>query len=123
MAASQVMKRAGTSRIARTAHAWSMSPPSMAALSGPASTTTILRGEAAADFFTEGRGVARQGHGTEDIIEPCEWMIGAHGPALEDVVAVFTRHDDRVSAIGRLSGPSKVSLKLGDRRLHANQII
>jgi hypothetical protein len=100
-----------------------MSPRSIAALSGPASTTTVLRSEAAPDFFTDTRVDARQGYGAKNAFESCERIIGRRGPPLEDIVAMLTGDNDRVSAIGRLSGASEVPLKLGHRGLHVTQTI
>src|SRR5580704_1885141 len=74
---------------ARTAQAWSAWPRSMAALSGPAPTMTVLLGEATADFFIERDLILGKGHRAEDTFEAHEGMVGSGGTALENIVAAF----------------------------------
>jgi hypothetical protein len=50
-------------------------------------------------------------------------MVCGHDSAFEDIVAMVARHDNRVASIGGFSCPAEIALKVGDRRLHANQII
>jgi hypothetical protein len=66
----------------------------MAALSGPASTMTVLLGEATADFFTERTRVSGQGHGTEYMFQTLEGMKTWCRTTLEDVVALRAGDDD-----------------------------
>jgi hypothetical protein len=84
---------------------------------------TVLLGEAAADFVTERGVVGGERDGTEDVFESDEWMISRRSATLEDVGAAFTGHDDRVATIGRLARPAEIALKIGEGRLHVNQII
>ena len=64
---------------------------------------TVLLGEAAADFFTEGGLIPGKGHGTQNAFETDEWMIGGRSTALEHVVAVLAFHNNGITAIGGLS--------------------
>jgi hypothetical protein len=123
IAASQVMKRAGILRRAPTAHAWPTSPRSMAALSGPASTTIVLLGETAADFFTKRGRISRQSDGAENTFQARERMRSLRCTPLEDVVALLARDHDRLAPIGGFAQLAKASLELGDCRFHTNQTI
>lgn len=75
----------------------------MAALSGPASTMTVLRGEALADVLTKCPVATGQSHRTEDPFEPGEGMIGRGRAPFEDVVRVFTADNHGVPAIRRFT--------------------
>jgi hypothetical protein len=90
----------------------------MAALSGPASTMTVLRGETLADFFTKRSLVAWQRHRTENALQAGEGVIGRSGAAFEYIDRVFTRDDNRVAPIRGLTRVAEVALKLRKRRLH-----
>jgi len=90
----------------------------MAALSGPASTMTVLRGEAMTDFFTERRIVAWQRHRTEDTLQAGKGVVGRGGAPLEYIDRIGAGHDNSVAAIGGLPRVAEVALKPGDRRLH-----
>jgi hypothetical protein len=95
----------------------------MAALSGPASTMTVLLGETAADFFTE-RGVALwQSYGTEDAFQAHERVSGKCCATLEHIVAALALDDDAIAAISGLACLTKAALKFGKRYFHVNQII
>lgn len=95
----------------------------MAALSGPASTMTVLRGETAADLITERFFPAPEAHGTEYVFETHERMIGHHGTAFKKVVAVLALDDHRVAAIRRLACLAEITLEFSEADLHSNQII
>jgi hypothetical protein len=95
----------------------------MAALSGPASTMTVLRGETLADFVTKCRVATGQSHSTENALESGEGVIRRGGAPLEYVARVFTADDYGVPAIGRFTGLAEVALKCRERGLHRNQII
>jgi hypothetical protein len=95
----------------------------MAALSGPASTMTVLLGEATADFFTERGFILGKGHGAEDAFEAHKRMIGCGSTALEHIVAVLALHNDGIAAICGLACLAKAALEFGKGDFHANQII
>jgi hypothetical protein len=90
----------------------------MAALSGPASTMTVLRGETAANFFTKRGVVAGQRHGTKDALQARERVIGRGGASFEEIDGVFTGDDNGVAQICGLAGLAKVALEFRERRLH-----
>jgi hypothetical protein len=67
--------------------------PIDAALSGPASTMTVLRGETLADFLTKCCVVTGQCHRTEDVLKPNEGVIRRVSAPFEHVVRVLTSDD------------------------------
>jgi hypothetical protein len=95
----------------------------MAALSGPASTMTVLLGEATADFFTERGLILRKGHGAEDAFEAREGMIGSSSAALEHIVAILALHNNGIAAIRGLACFTKATLEFGKCDFHVHQII
>ena len=90
----------------------------MAALSGPASTMTVLRGETMADFFTKRGVVAWQRHRTENALQAREGVIGRSGAPFEYIDRVFTGHDNGIAPIRGLTRVAEVALKFRKRRLH-----
>ena len=100
------------------AHAWSASLRSMAALSGPASTMTVLRGETMADLFTEGNRVLGQGNSAKNSFEADKRIFRRGGAPLENVGAIFTRDNDRIAAIRRFASLAEVALELRQRGFH-----
>ena len=90
----------------------------MAALSGPASTMTVLRGETMADFFTKRGVVAWQRHRTENAIQAGEGMAGRGGAPFEYIDRVFTGDDNGVAPVRGLTRVAEVALKFCERRPH-----
>ena len=90
----------------------------MAALSGPASTMTVLRGETMADFFTKRGVVAWQRHRTENALQAREGVIGRSGAPFEYIDRVFAGDDNGVAPIRGLTRVAEVALKFRQRRLH-----
>lgn len=90
----------------------------MAALSGPASTTTVLRGETFTDPFTQRHMLACQRHGPEHTLQSGERMIVGRRAAFEYVHSAVARDDDRVSAIRGLTRLAEVALELGKGCFH-----
>jgi len=70
---------------------------------------TVLLGEAAADFFTEGGLILRKGHGTEDAFEAHEGMIGSRSAALKHIVTVLALHNNGITAICSFASPAKAT--------------
>jgi hypothetical protein len=90
----------------------------MAALSGPASTMTVLRGETVADFFTKRGVVAWQRHRTENTLQTGERVIGDGGAPFKYMNRVLAGYDNGVAAIRRLTRVAEVALKFRERGLH-----
>jgi hypothetical protein len=90
----------------------------MAALSGPASTTTVLRGETRADFFTKGGVFAWQRHRAKNVLQVDERVFGCGGAPFEYIDCVFAGDDNGVAPIRGLTCVAEVALKFRERRLH-----
>jgi hypothetical protein len=90
----------------------------MAALSGPASTMTVLRGKTMADFFTKRGVVAWQRHRTENALQAGEGVLGRGGAPFEYIDCLFAGDDNGVAAIRRLTCLAEVALKFRECRPH-----
>jgi hypothetical protein len=95
----------------------------MAALSGPASTMTVLFGKATADFFIERGLILGKSHGAEDTFEAHERMIGSGSTALEYIVTALAFHNNGIAAICGLACFAKATQEFGKCSFHVNQII
>jgi hypothetical protein len=95
----------------------------MAALSGPASTMMVLRGEALADLVTNGPFSASETHGAEDAFKTLKRMVGSSRAALKKVVAVLAFDDHDVATIRCLACFAEISLEFREAHFHGNLII
>jgi len=90
----------------------------MAALSGPASTMTVLIGKALTDFVSQRCRLPRQRHDAEHATQAFERVVRRDCAPLEQILAAFTRDDDGVAAVRGLASLAEVALKIGHRDSH-----
>src|SRR6185295_14911818 len=97
----------------------------MAALSGPASTMTVLLGETTADFFTKRSRALRESDRTKYTLQPGKWIAGGGGTSLENILHVPGLDDDGVAAVRGFPRLTEAALEICERGLHGasdNQI-
>jgi hypothetical protein len=104
------------------AQAWCVSPASIAATSGPLSTSTT-RFKAMADGFMRGLAALRLAHYAKKMLQIRKGPGGVLVLASEHINNFGRFHLDGLSAIG--GGPccAEVPLKVREGRFHANQIV
>jgi hypothetical protein len=92
----------------------------MAALSGPASTMTVLFGKTAADFFTKGGGgILGQRYGAKHAFQAGKRMLGSARAAFEDILGALANDHDGIAPVSSFPRFAKITLELSQRCFHA----